>query len=100
MKSLVRDAAILALATFLLYHVQGDLVRRHLTSEENLQDTIVWTITVLIAVVVIFGATFVLEALVITPYRLWREKTISWFPSPGLPRGKKPSTKLRPSKRT
>jgi len=71
--SILRDAVLLSTALALLYLLQGDLVRHKLMSGDNLQDTVVWIIFVLIAAVAVFSAVFVFEAILKTPWRLWRE---------------------------
>jgi hypothetical protein len=72
-KALIRNGVIFIVACALLHYGQGGLIKRHVTSADNLEDTIVWTVTILIAIVALFSAVFIIEALFITPFRMWRE---------------------------
>jgi hypothetical protein len=69
-KALIRNGVIFIVACALLHYGQGDLIKRHVTSADNLEDTIVWTVTILIAIVALFSAVFIIEALFITPFRM------------------------------
>ena len=71
--TLARDALFLLIAGFLLWWYEVPLVARGLTSPENLQDTFVWIVFVLTAVVTVFAAAFVVEGLFVVPYTMWKE---------------------------
>lgn len=72
-KTVVRDALLLAIALGLLWWFQQALVSNKLMSGDNVRDTITWIVIVLISVVTIFSAYFVLEALFLAPRAIWLE---------------------------
>ncbi len=69
--SLIRDAVILIVAMFHIF--QGDLVRRHLSSADNLEDTIVWAITIVISGATIVLVVFIIQLFLFSHYLIWRD---------------------------
>jgi len=81
----IRDALLLALTFGLLFVLKGWLVSHGEMSADNVQDTIVWIILSLLALVAVFALVFLVQVLFLGPYNIWRE-TNAQLPKPVLPK--------------
>ena len=72
---IIRNAAIVIIAFVIAYFFGPALVRGKLMSNDNTQDTLAWTIIVVIAVASIFLIVFLVHLLFITPYKMWQKAT-------------------------
>jgi len=74
-KGIVRDGLFLVVAALLAIYLEHrfQVVERHLMSADNTQDTLVWAVLLVFAGMVLFGALFFFEALLIVPYKMWKE---------------------------
>ncbi len=73
-KTLLRDAVILTVTLGALRYLQPVLTNANLMSEDNVSDTIIWIVGFLISAVAVFALIFVVQGVLVVPYRLWREQ--------------------------
>lgn len=70
---ILRNVILFAIAAIAFYALQNRLVSEGLTSQDNLTDTIIWAAVLACMLVTAFALVFVLHALFVTPYLLWRD---------------------------
>lgn len=72
-RDIIRDLCVLALTFGLAFWLNSTLVRDQLMSNDNTKDTLIWALIALLALIGAFAGVFVFHALLLTPYRVWRE---------------------------
>ena len=70
---IIRDGVLLLVAVGLLIYFKSWLVENDFMSGDNIKDTTIGILFTLAAIVSIFSLVFLVEALFVGPYVLWRE---------------------------
>ncbi|MCP5433061.1 MAG: hypothetical protein H6923_07295 [Alphaproteobacteria bacterium] len=97
----VRDLAIAFVAILGLVVFGPELIKKGLMSSDNIKDTIVWLVAWAIAIglcaVAVFGLVFSFNALVVAPFRVWRDSAQRAQDSEDVLRTLEEASKPKPS---